>query len=931
MRFPLLVMLIALAPALVRAQPGAPSILVLDLATMTQSAQGALSGLAYSYTLTSTEAEFNAALPTEDWDLVIVENPSQILMNPGPLAAYIDSAVGRTILSYWNAEDPAYASIVTDRMGGVPVTDVLTAQPLFCWDCSDGAWNRITPITSVPVGLQIWFDDGDEFDVTGSGVAVGGFGGPTPTPDRAGLIRANPTHLTYLVGISSDNMTPAGRLALWQNLIQTSLDTPGPACLPVSNLQGFSLSCTTDQVLLTWEVDWPGTTAIEIERNGVLIATIDDSEEQFLEVGVPDGTHVYTVRAICGGAAAPDETVVVEAVSLPPRNIVARLEGPDGMIDSATAIEDALDFLGEPWIEVDTLDEDLCYAPSTVIWVAGGTFPDARSLTDLEGTLLHDHLLAGGKVYFESGSHWEFDAGTDFDEVDGVLDFPSLDAQPGITSLNGLDSGIGWDSSVVGGATYSPDQGGGSTDRLFPAEDDVLGPVSAVSWRDGTDQFPVGTVYVGTNGARVVCQSWEFGGFGGSQTDLALRIISFLRGLELPCYPPHSLEVTRPCLSAGPAIHWSAPPIGTEPIEGYDIFRDGALIGSTSGGTEYIDLSAPLGFVAYEVRTRCAGGTVSATRSIVTDVTTGTPPDHIVLRLDYGGGLVDSATAIRTALENLGGLVAEYTSVDDIQCIGDSTVLWVVTGTHPDHYALDAATGSYLRSRIIGGGPVYFEGGDTWGFDPPTAFSSVDGVGSASDGTDGLLSLDGVDGHLPLEVFSGIPYMQDQVGNDSNDRLFLGITDELGANVTRTWERGPGPLEGVGVAYDTIASAGNVICQSWELGGFGGNLEDVIELYIFFLTSTPPPAEYLRGDSNIDGLVDLSDAVYTLQSLFGGGGFSTCVEAIDANADGAIDISDPIFTLAYLFVPGSPPIPAPYPDCELGPITPLGCILYVCP
>jgi len=65
-------------------------------------------------------------------------------------------------------------------------------------------------------------------------------------------------------------------------------------------------------------------------------------------------------------------------------------------------------------------------------------------------------------------------------------------------------------------------------------------------------------------------------------------------------------------------------------------------------------------------------------------------------------------------------------------------------------------------------------------------------------------------------------------------------------------------------------------------------------------------AVFLRGDTNRDFVVDLSDAVATLGFLFRGASPPKCKDGMDANDDGAIDISDPIFTLLGLFAGGEP-------------------------
>ena len=73
-----------------------------------------------------------------------------------------------------------------------------------------------------------------------------------------------------------------------------------------------------------------------------------------------------------------------------------------------------------------------------------------------------------------------------------------------------------------------------------------------------------------------------------------------------------------------------------------------------------------------------------------------------------------------------------------------------------------------------------------------------------------------------------------------------------------------------------------------------------------------PRAAFLRGDSDGNLAVDITDAVHTLGSLFQGGPGPACEDAADSNDDGALDISDGIHTLGFLFLGSTaPPFPGP--------------------
>ncbi len=81
---------------------------------------------------------------------------------------------------------------------------------------------------------------------------------------------------------------------------------------------------------------------------------------------------------------------------------------------------------------------------------------------------------------------------------------------------------------------------------------------------------------------------------------------------------------------------------------------------------------------------------------------------------------------------------------------------------------------------------------------------------------------------------------------------------------------------------------------------------------------------FIRGDANRDSLVNIGDAVATLDWLFNSGP-GLCMDSLDANDDGSINIADAVKLLDYLFVMGSEP-PAPFPNAGTDPTAdPLDC------
>lgn len=91
---------------------------------------------------------------------------------------------------------------------------------------------------------------------------------------------------------------------------------------------------------------------------------------------------------------------------------------------------------------------------------------------------------------------------------------------------------------------------------------------------------------------------------------------------------------------------------------------------------------------------------------------------------------------------------------------------------------------------------------------------------------------------------------------------------------------------------------------------------------------TVPTGGFIRGDTNGDQALDLSDVIALLIHMFTNGDLG-CREAGNSNNDASLDLSDAIFLLGYLFSNGPAPT-APFPACADGPIN-LDCFELTCP
>ena len=86
---------------------------------------------------------------------------------------------------------------------------------------------------------------------------------------------------------------------------------------------------------------------------------------------------------------------------------------------------------------------------------------------------------------------------------------------------------------------------------------------------------------------------------------------------------------------------------------------------------------------------------------------------------------------------------------------------------------------------------------------------------------------------------------------------------------------------------------------------------------------------FIRGDSNNDGVLNITDPVVTLNALFINTEIKICKDAADADDKDGLNITDAIYMLSFLFLGGPQPM-SPYPDKGLDP-TPeldLGCDIH---
>jgi hypothetical protein len=103
-------------------------------------------------------------------------------------------------------------------------------------------------------------------------------------------------------------------------------------------------------------------------------------------------------------------------------------------------------------------------------------------------------------------------------------------------------------------------------------------------------------------------------------------------------------------------------------------------------------------------------------------------------------------------------------------------------------------------------------------------------------------------------------------------------------------------------------------CGGADPGAGGGGADELLVDDPIFVMPGPFDAQFLRGDPNQDGTVDITDAVVILNYLFAGASTPYCLDSADTNDDGTVDMADAISLLFYLFGTGKTP---PYPGVSI--------------
>lgn len=103
-----------------------------------------------------------------------------------------------------------------------------------------------------------------------------------------------------------------------------------------------------------------------------------------------------------------------------------------------------------------------------------------------------------------------------------------------------------------------------------------------------------------------------------------------------------------------------------------------------------------------------------------------------------------------------------------------------------------------------------------------------------------------------------------------------------------------------------------------DIEGSGRPCGGGVDIGAYETGECPPPIAFRRGDVNADSATNLTDVVFFLSHLFGGGIEPACAKSADVDDSGELDVSDAAFLLNSLFS-GGPRPPHPFTECGFDP------------
>jgi hypothetical protein len=149
-----------------------------------------------------------------------------------------------------------------------------------------------------------------------------------------------------------------------------------------------------------------------------------------------------------------------------------------------------------------------------------------------------------------------------------------------------------------------------------------------------------------------------------------------------------------------------------------------------------------------------------------------------------------------------------------------------------------------------------------------------------------------------------------EVYTDDEDFLWTSAVESEGDQVYYRWAFGDGDSSDWMGPYDSGDTC--MVGHSWSTSGDYEVSAFVKDQFDAEAASWSDPftvtvSEINYGDADGNGIVNISDAVFLIAYIFGGGDAPNPELAGDADCNGIVNISDAVFLIAYIFGGGDPP------------------------
>jgi len=213
----------------------------------------AATAIGANLTVVPTRASFNTTFDMGGWDVVICSSWSGVsaasydATNFDRMATFVASG-GKVIVNGWTLQNFASHPFFTTT---VPVTfgsTYTSLQPLYPWDPTHAIWTTPNPVSPTPLtlGMAYTYNVDGQFATPGAGsVAVGGYAGPTATPNNAGII-VGPSGNAIVNTFTPQQYTMATMVDLYVNEILYNLSSS--SCAISSPAAGAMLGGDVDLV-----------------------------------------------------------------------------------------------------------------------------------------------------------------------------------------------------------------------------------------------------------------------------------------------------------------------------------------------------------------------------------------------------------------------------------------------------------------------------------------------------------------------------------------------------------------------------------------------------------------------------------------------------------------------------------------------------------